>query len=210
MDDEDTRAAERAARAAEAAAREASLTLANLQLQAGARLDVMDELAAALREARATMLDVLQAIDGLATVEDVKQSAANTRAEQARRRGLTVLRTSAALVWLVILVAMGVNQQVEHCSPGSKANRVTTQLVQPREQLSLNKLRAAAREPAPPFCDVSLPTTAHSPLDSWPTGLNVAGLAGYGALAAGTLWAVRRRPWEGEPPPPVAGVPSPS
>jgi hypothetical protein len=200
--DEDTRAAERAARAAEAAAREATHTLGVLQLQAGARLDVMDELAEALRDARATMLDVLGAIDGLATVEDVQQSAAHTRTEQARRRGLTVLRLSAAVVWLVIVVAMGVNQQVEHCSPGSKANRVTTLLVQPREQLTIERLQAAARQQPPPFCDVSLPTTAHGPLDHWPTEANLAGLGGYGL--------VRRRPWEGEPPPPVAGVPSPA
>lgn len=213
--DRDTTAAEgaaiaaaEAARAAREAAREASVTLGNLQLQAGARLDVMDELAEALREGRATMLEALELIDGLATVEDVQQSAAATREEQAGRRRLTVVRTSAALLWVIIGVAWGVNQQVEHCSPGSKAYRVTRLLTNPREQLTVDRLQEAARRPAPVWCDVTLPTTAHSPLDDWPTTANLEGFAGYLIAAAGTVWVVRRRSWEGDAPPVVGDVPS--
>lgn len=211
--EEDARAAEVAARAAvdaanaaKAAAQEATRALANLQVQAGARLDVMDELAEALTEGRRTIREFLEAIDGMATVEDVRASAAATRAEQAGRRRLTVIRTLAALVWLIIAVTWGVNQQVEHCSPGSKAYRVTNELTNPRDSLSIDRLQVAARVPAPAWCDVTLPTTAHSPLADWPTTANLVGFGAYAVAAAGTLWLVRRREWESDDPPPVAGA----
>lgn len=202
-------AAAEAARAAKDAAREASLTLASLQVQGAARLDVMDELAEALNDARAAMAEFLAGVDAMATVEDVRVSAAAMRVEQAGRRHLTVLRVCAAVVWLTIAVAWGVNQQVEHCSPGSKAYRVTSVLTNPRESLTVDALQEAARRPAPTWCDVSLPTTAHSPLaDDWPTMANLVGFGLYVVALAGTAVIVRRRPWEHEPPPQVGAVPS--
>jgi hypothetical protein len=213
--DRDARAAElaavaaaEAARAAKDAAREASLTLANLQVQGAARLDVMDELAEALLEARTAMAEFLAGVDSMATVEDVRVSAAAMRVEQAGRRHLTVLRVCAAVVWLTIAVGWGVNQQVEHCSPGRKAYRVTSLLTNPRESLTVDALQKEARRPAPTWCDVSLPTTAHSPLDSWPTMANVVGFGLYAVALVATGVIVRRRRWEHEPPPPVGAVAS--
>lgn len=201
-------AAADAARAAKDAAREASLTLANLQVQGAARLDVMDELAEALLEARTAMAEFLAGIDSMATVEDVRVSAAATRAEQAGRRRLTVLRVAVVTAAVLLGLTVGINEQVEHCSPGSRSLRVTSELTAPRDTLTLERLQAAARHPAPTWCDVTLPTTAHSPLSEWPTTANVVGLFGYAVLVVIGAVIARRRRWEHEPPPTVGAVPS--
>lgn len=201
-------AAAEAARAAKDAAREASVTLANLQVQGAARLDVMDELAQALLEARRAMTEFLAGVDSMATVEDVRVSAAAMRVEQAGRRRLTVLRVAVAVAAVLLGLTLGINEQVEHCSPGSRALRVTSELTGSRDSLTLERLQAAARHPAPTWCDVTLPTTAHSPLTKWPTMANMVGLLAYNVLVVIGVVIVRRRRWEHEPPPTVGAVPS--
>lgn len=207
--------AEAAARAADSARRslaEATEVLGKVLVQGGTRLDVLDEAVGQMGSLRVMLGDVLSKVDSMATVDDVRgavaMSAAATRAEQAERRRLTVVRVTATIVWLIVAVVWGVNQQMQHCSPGSKAYRVTSELTNPRESLSYDRLQEAARRPAPTWCDVSLPASAHSPLAVWPTTPNVVGLVLYSAAAAATMWAVRRRSWEHDDPDEHGGVAS--
>lgn len=196
-----------AADAAQAALRETTDALARVLAQGGTRLDVLDEAVDAMAGLRTLLGDVLAKVDSMATVDDVRAGMGTVVRDTGARRHLTVLRLGLAVVWLVIASGWVVTEHVEHCSPGSKAQRVTQGILDP--DVSVARLRALARQAPPAWCDVSMPFIAHAPLADWPSSANVLGAAMYAVAMAGTLVVVRRRSWEAGTPQ-LHGTPIPS
>lgn len=117
------------------------------------------------------------------------------RAEQARERRVRMMAVTAGVVG----VTFAYDQQVEHCSPGSRVTRAVDHLIRhpSKPTDSLQQRSDAFTEhynSASPWCDVTMPLHTHDGSD-WPTPANWGGgaLLGVAALATAVYHRIRTR-----------------
>ena len=114
-----------------------------------------------------------------------------TRNEVNYDRHTMVVRIVVIAVWFILVFGQVNIAAVSKCGPGYNANRLINNAIAGKIH-SVADLTNGEYNSVPDVCEVIFPTL-HDGDDSFPTGWNLVGLAGYSAIVVIGAYAVTRR-----------------